>query len=453
MDNKSYNKNDMNNNMNNKDIILFVITSLDDDDFKTIVDNLDYKDKILFVCDKTSIEGYDKGKISYIISDFQNENKTINDIKNWVKLNQINLKGIIGIDEEYHYSFTKSIADYFTLDYYSKETLDICSNKFLQRLVLKKNKVNVPNFQIIDKNFDVETMALKFPNVIKIITGYASQYMHINHTKDELKLNLKKMEALEEIDSEDPIFQSHRIMFDNKNIEINPRKQFLVEEYIGGNEYSCDFISLKNGSVRLLRVSKKIININQFSFIHGFYLFNPDLTQNSEFKINSLEHVCKQIADSYGIASGVCMLDFKVENGKIVIIEATVRPGISTFMDLMVNIGYKSSFNYALMQKLNLPIKLDIPKTTGLTFYITIHEFEGVLKKFDLSLIEKNKQKLNIIGINKYYNEGDELNGVPDGLLRPEWLGYIMVKDVKLDSLDETMKKILDNILIKIENK
>jgi D-alanine-D-alanine ligase-like ATP-grasp enzyme len=446
----------------NKDLfVIMVVTNLDDDDFKIIFDNLEYKDKVLIICDENSIEGYPKKNLNYIIDDFNNYNKLIKKIIDWQKKyetkniinnkpnvnnNKIKFCGIIGLDEEYHYMFSKKISKRFNLDYYSKETLDSCSNKYLQRIVLKKNKINVPKFELI--NIKSKKTNIKYPNVIKPICGFASYYVKKNQNCDELINNIKEFNESNK-KSNDVMFKKHKIIIDKQKIIINPKKELLVEEFIKGDEYSCDFL-VDNNKIKIIRVTKKIDNNNYFSSFDGFYLFNPDYENKSDFKISKLKNVCKKIAKALNLKFGINMVDFKLYKNKIYVIETTVRPGISTFMELMVYLYKTTSFNYLIQQKLCLENNFLIPNSSGMVFYINTNK-TGFIKKFDTTKIEKEKNKLGILLITKYYKERQTMNEVPIGQNHAQWLGYIIVKNVSIEKIQNKINEITKMIDIQIE--
>ncbi|MFH1461427.1 MAG: ATP-grasp domain-containing protein, partial [bacterium] len=385
-------------------IVLILINNLDYQDYLPILKDNIFSENLLIIFDKNSITDYKQSPINYLLQDFNNPEKVISEINNWVKVNDKNIVGIIGLDEEYKYALSKTITDHFNLKYFDQKIIDIATSKYLQRTIFKKNNINVPNFKELI-NSDIE--GINFPNVIKPVTGISSFFVFKNNNENELKKNLKTI-------------KSH-----------DPKRTLILEEFIGGDEYSCDYIVDNKSQAKILRVVKKLTNPRQFPFFEGFYLFNPDHEKGSDFKLKDLQDLCSNTAKAIGLKRGVCMMDFKFYNNKLFIIETTIRPGLSQFMELMKKIyGYTSVEAY-LKELFKLEYSAQIPKENGLIFYITT-EKTGILKKFDTSILEDNFEKFGIIDIKKYFNIGDKIKTEKNKAYSEIMIGSISIKNINM---------------------
>lgn len=98
----------------------------------------------------------------------------------------------------------------------------------------------------------------------------------------------------------------------------------LAEALVNGDEYSCDFI-IENDSVRIIRLTGKILAPgDEFGTARG-YLFPATLPE--EIAEPALVETIHRAAAALGIHRAICMLDFIIEQGRIVLLEMTPRPG------------------------------------------------------------------------------------------------------------------------------
>jgi hypothetical protein len=268
---------------------------------------------------------------------------------------------------------------------------------------------------------------------------------------------------LAETDQEKDRSSGKKILFSTK---LDPLKQFLVEEFIGGDEYSCDFlIETRKGkiSVNVLRVAKKLPSSN-FSCFEGYLLFNPDSEPGSDFTVSQLKGSCLKIAKAFGAKEGVCMVDFKFWNDKIYIIESTLRPGISNFIELMAKLYHTTSFNQLIRSYLNLPLKntKGLPTETGTVLYILTTK-KGKIARLDFSQVERLYHS-SLIRICAYKKQGDHIEDknssssssdriTMDQLYEnfPSYLAHLLFRGLSLNRLDKDIEKIKSCIRLDVK--
>jgi hypothetical protein len=413
--------------INNNDVIIIISTNIEDDDLLSIINSLEFKDKTFLVTD--TVINADASGIIYTLDKFDNLDYTISNIKSILADSGKTAVGIIGLDEEYHYRISLSIADALSLQYYDQRVLDIASNKYLQKKVFSEAKVRIPKYLLFDIDTGIPNSTIEqigFPNVLKPITGYGSYEIYVNDDIKMLKQNISSIKnSANDSDNPDSIVFNNHTFLDNEGNEssIDPAKFFIIEEYVGGDEYSCDFI-IDKGRVDVLRVVKKIPGaaLGQFN---GFILFNPDTAKFSPFKNFRLASECHKIASALGISEGVCMVDFKYYNDEIIVIESTVRPGIATFIELMSLIYGYTSINMIIRQKLEVYTKIQIPETIGASIFLVTKSL-GAIDKLDIA----NISDINGIELLKeylYYNSGHIITD-PDYDNGITLLGYVQIK-------------------------
>jgi len=414
-----------------KETLIIIANNLDDYDLLSIVDNLEFPDQAVVVCDNSFLRKH-KPKMLCLGDNFTDSDRLVTRLRKLQKKSHIQYSGIIGLDEEHHYMISHKIADAFELNYYCRKLLDIASNKYLQKEAL---------FRIgLSRAFELTKGAtkIKYPNVLRPICGLGSILSFVNHNQTEYEQNLRYIRRMSK---SEPFLSRHYV--EHENLTYHPKKQFLIEDYIPGDEYSCDFL-VDNGTVEIIRIVKKIRS-NFFGFFDGFCLFNP---KEADFDISLLKHACEKIQKELEIPYGVCMVDFKVDN-EIVVLETTVRPGIATFIDLMAHIYHDTSINKLMRQLLGKPVSCIIPETHGMVLYLVAPR-PGILKSFDTSYLEKNKKELGIIKIVRDYDVGDIIRKKRKLDYVEQIVGHVLLKDVHDPA--EIIKNINNNVIIQVES-
>jgi len=400
------------------------------------------KENVLFIYNPSYVEQITP-EGNYLVDDFASVEKLIKKIEKWITENNRKVGSIISLDDERQFKFSKQIADWFKIECYSEETFRIASNKWLMKKEFVKNNVPTAKFKLISENTDLRLLDLNYPNVLKIISGNGSEYVFKNDTLKELETNIKKVK--ESITEENDTRFKDINDFDNN--PINPKTELIVEEFIGGEEFSLDFC-LKDGTINILRVIQKY-NHHNFGYFSAFYLLNKNTLIKKGIYLPKLEEIARKIADSLKINQGVCMIDFKVEKGEVVVIETNIRPGFSTFIPLMYKLyGYTS---IAILSKIRLGQKLgplEIKEYEGLAINLFAKE-PGIITKMDLSGIEKLKTELKIIDMFIYNQEGDNLSD-SETSHHDLLVGCVYVKNPPKDKIEEIINKIHENVKINV---
>lgn len=176
----------------------------------------------------------------------------------------------------------------------------IATNKYEMRKAFKEAGVSTPEFYIVDENVSLEMVKqMQLPVIVKPTDRSGSR-------------GITKLESWDGL--EDAVKIAAENSFENKA---------LVEEYIEGNEYSCECIS-QNGKHHCLAITKKFTTGHPH-FIETGHMEPSDLS----------EDVCKKIKgqifkalDALEITVGASHSEFKVDkNGNARIIEIGARMG------------------------------------------------------------------------------------------------------------------------------
>ena len=249
---------------------------------------------------------------------------------------------------------TARLAEHFQTPFPSSQSVLKSRNKYLSGRLWLKNRVATPGCGLAS---DIPTSLELFYRfgynvVIKPVTGSGSELLF--HCTDEEGI----IKAVETIGGQlvkrkdNPLFVP---IIDPVSSDIlDPCRVWVVEEFIDGPEYSCDFFIHDNG-VDVLRETGKI---KDFAFPFGT-VSGYTLPPSYGVQVNR-DDIGKQMlaaARALGFEWGYFMADYILKNDRIYMIELTPRPGGDSLPDLIkVSSGNDILKTYMDMMGGNNPI-------------------------------------------------------------------------------------------------
>jgi biotin carboxylase len=208
-----------------------------------------------------------------------------------------------------------TIADHLGLPYPSVAAIEKCRDKYLSKTLWRKNGVDCPAFRLIRSAGDLTAFfkKLQIPCILKPVNGSGSELVYICDSVQACESNFRIVQ--EELGRRE---NSRLYAFDDPD-----GYRMIAEEYVEGEEYSCDFL-LDGDHVDLIRITRKIKAADKpFGTIRG-YVFPASLP---ECFSDMLPGVLRVGAEALGLTRCICMADFILRNGRIAFIEMTPRPG------------------------------------------------------------------------------------------------------------------------------
>ena len=254
------------------------------------------------------------------------------------------------------------ISEKLGLSTNSMECIRITTNKYEMRSVFAKNGISVPGFlRVNEKNAveEIEMSGLKYPLIVKPTDRSGSR--GITKITDKSEISAAVREA----------------------VKNSFEKQAVVEEYIEGNEYSCECISF-NGNHRLLSFTKKYTTGSPH-FIETAHMEPSGLDEETEKKAS--EYIFKAL-DALKITCGASHSEFKIdENGNIKIIEIGSRMGGDCIGSDLVRIstGYdflKMTVQTALGMSPEF-VKVCVPQAAAIKFLFNAKDYGEFIKLRD----------------------------------------------------------------------
>lgn len=239
----------------------------------------------------------------------------------------------------------------------SERNILISTNKYEMRKAFAAAGVSTPEFCVIDEKTDLERIRrMKLPVIVKPTDRSGSR-------------GITKLESWETL--EDAIKVATENSFE---------KRALVEEYLEGDEYSCECIS-QNGIHHFLTITKK------FTTGHPHFIETGHM-EPSDLDAEVIDNIKKQIfkaLDALEITVGASHSEFKVDkDGNARIIEIGSRMGGDCIgSDLvMISTGYdfvKMTIQAALGEKLEFVQEID-PKVAFIRFIFSKEDYENYQK-------------------------------------------------------------------------
>ncbi|GAB4333435.1 MAG: hypothetical protein Kow0089_02110 [Desulfobulbaceae bacterium] len=217
------------------------------------------------------------------------------------------------------------LAQLHGLDFPTLESIRICRDKFAMKDAWRKSGVGCPRARIVTCEEELYGFMREIdgPCVIKPRTGSGSELVFF-------------------CDSRKDCGKWARIMLGELGRRTGNRLYsrstagFVAEEYIRGKEYSCDFIAGEE-EVQILRLTRKIsADGRPFGTIAGYVLMD---LPTGDFPVGLLEENLHRAAVALGLRGLICMVDFLVSDGEIVLLEMSPRPGGDCIPQLLRRAG------------------------------------------------------------------------------------------------------------------
>jgi len=254
---------------------------------------------------------------SEILCDLTAYKPSIRAVESHVKRCGFRLKGITCFDCE-SLELAALLGDVLGLSYPSLSAVRACRSKWLSKKAWRNVGVRCPRAGKVQ----TEDEALAFFNrvggavVIKPLCGSGSELTFCCSDEEELT---ERMALLRE---ELCLRQENR-MYDVK-FGADPRKVFLLEERVEGQEYSCD-CALDGTDFQILRLTRKVSAPDLGFGTTLAYLMSPDMPPGVEGG-SLCEEFCLA-ARALGLERALFMVDFMVRDGEVYFLELTPRPG------------------------------------------------------------------------------------------------------------------------------
>ena len=221
---------------------------------------------------------------------------------------------------DYPVNVVAKVSQILGLSAMSPEVANICTNKYLQRKLFSDNGINAPRFYLISESVDLNDFK-EFPYIIKHVDSSASR--GVKKVNDSTELT----EAIDEAK------------------EFSRSGQVLIEQFIGGKEYSVETLT-QNGETTIANITEKLVIGEEYGYFVEDTHIEPARINRDEWQL--IESEVKKALKLIKADNCPSHTEVKLWNGKPYIIEMACRLGgdyitsdlvpLSTGIDMLANL-------------------------------------------------------------------------------------------------------------------
>ncbi len=352
----------------------------------------------------------------------------------------ITLGGIACFDCE-SMSLASRIASKFALSYPSPEAISACRSKFTCKQLWQKARLPCPETACV-RNVSEACAFLKRiarPAVLKPIAASGSQFVFLCSNPDDCIAAFRIMESHLPILRHDPA----KPLYSRERSEADG--DFVMEEFIQGVEYSCDF-AIDGDRLEIIRIARKIPAHGRTFGVTSAYVLPSGLPAS----INPVRFHAQlmEAARVLGLERAICMLDFIVNDDKALMLEMTPRPGGDCLPPLIL----KSSgldilglaLDFAEGRFPEIPAPSEWKRLVGLRLFAGS---PGIIASLDAEKLIADKRVV------EYYLKIAPGNEVvfPPADYDSQILGHVIFKPKRLDDIENECAAIAGLLKISME--
>ena len=313
---------------------------------------------------------------------------------------KIKPKAVVSIASDLAVLTVNYLADKLGLTANSPKISKVCTNKYEMRKAFQEANVRVPKFKNVGLEDKIDLSEFKMPVIVKPTDRSGSRGITLVKEEGQLK------EAVASA------------------IDNSFEKRAIVEEYIEGNEYSCECISYQ-GKHKFLAITKKFTTGSPH-FIETGHIEPSGLSEEQE---NIVKQEVFKALDALKIQNGPSHSEFKIDKeGNVGIIEIGARMGGDCIGSDLVKISTGYDF-----LKLTIDVALGKEPILERVCEPKIAVIKFIFDKKELDKLEKIKE--NHLDAIYYISEISDLNHkIVDSSSR---YGYYILQCKSMEELKE----------------
>jgi biotin carboxylase len=330
------------------------------------------------------------------------------------------------------------LARDFSAAFVSLSAVKNCRDKLFSKELWQKGHIDCPSMAPVCNVEDAIDFlsTLKRGCVLKPLSGSGSELVF--HCKDEKECR----RAFSIIQDGLRQRKNHRLY---KGVS-NDSPPIIVEEFVDGSEFSCDFFMDEEETI-LIRLTKKIpSSFGPFGTTMGYVLV--DALPNG-IDLNIFRRYLARAAGALGIKRSICMADFIVRESDIILLEMAPRPGGDCLPALIRNGLQLDILALALDVAQNRPLSIGSFRPPQPFVGLRIHaKHGGIFRRIDCGLL---KEDARIKEIQILRHSGDIIRVPPEDYDSFVLGNIIFTPQNTTDPLGEC-RRLLDMVTVEIES-
>ena len=260
-------------------------------------------------------------RISEILCGLTSPRGAVDALDGHLRKQKQQLTGVACFDCE-SLSLAAEIARTRSLPFPSPAAVDASRNKYFSKRLWLDAGLPCPDVRLVGRSDEAIDFLHKIQRavVMKPLTGSGSELIFLCRDENDCRLAFKTL--VEKLATHHNSRMYEPRTWQGK--KIDPRKSFVMEEMVEGEEMSCDFALRENG-VKIIRTTRKILARNQTFGTVLAYILTNDLPFGSD--PSAVHRLLEQAARALGINRSICMIDLMISRGRPLMLEMTPRPG------------------------------------------------------------------------------------------------------------------------------
>jgi biotin carboxylase len=283
-----------------------------------------YPGRALFVTDpaeRAAATEKDPPPADELLCDLQDPRRVHDGLSTHLSRWRMGICGVVSYDCE-SLGLAADLAKQLALPFPDPAAVAVSRNKFVSKQIWQKAAVPCPRTGVVRNLSD----ALKFmeqgakPVIIKPLTGSGSELLFKCDNRRDCSL------AIDLIGRKLAAHPNIRMYRPEKcgTVKMDPHREFVIETFIEGQEYSCDFM-LNGDQVEIIRLAQKVLARDQAAGTTRAYVLPSRLPE--PLQIDAFRLQLRDAARALGLNRALCMVDFIVDESVAYLLEMTPRPG------------------------------------------------------------------------------------------------------------------------------
>jgi biotin carboxylase len=401
--------------------------------------------RVLFVTDpseRTKALEEDAGEGEELLSDLANTVTVVNALRDHMGRHGIVADGVACFDCE-SLGLAARVAEELRLPFPSASAVALSRNKFLSKITWQNANIACPGAAIARSPSDAVRFLdrLGGPVILKPLTGSGSELVFKCARRSDC------LAAYETITEQLSGSKDNRMYMPEQEGcgSFDPLRDIVVEEFISGEEYSCDFY-IDGKHLEVIRTAKKIPAAGYQVGTTAAYAVPARLSP--EISLAAFQEQLHRAARVLGLQRALCMVDFIVRKERPHLLELTPRAGgdclpwlirQSSGLDIL---GLALDFAQGL--EVSLPPAEDWDALVGLRLFAAD---AGVVRELDSRLLHQDSRVREVL---IKCRPGHRVV-LPPKDYDSQLLGHLIFKPSETIPLEEECVALASKLIIKME--